>query len=160
MRRFLSDPYMLRLYGIAALLMGVFVSVYNYLTFRLEAPPFSLHHIFVAFIFLMYTFGVFGTMATSRLVKKYAPGNILKAFIISMFIGALMLLSRQIYILIIGLALLTFSFLLYTLWPAEWLLCTLKKVKVRPHLFTGWYITLAPVYWEAEQVIFCTQLPG
>jgi YNFM family putative membrane transporter len=101
---------MLRLYGIAALLMGVFVSVYNYLTFRLEAPPFSLHHIFVAFIFLMYTFGVFGTMATSRLVKKYAPGNILKAFIISMFIGALMLLSRQIYILIIGLALLTFSF--------------------------------------------------
>ena len=56
MRRFLSDPYMLRLYGIAALLMGVFVSIYNYLTFRLEAPPFSLHHIFVAFIFLMYTF--------------------------------------------------------------------------------------------------------
>ncbi len=110
MRRFLSDPYMLRLYGIAALLMGVFVSVYNYLTFRLEAPPFSLHHIFVAFIFLMYTFGVFGTMATSRLVKKYAPENILKVFIMSMFIGVVMLFSKHIYILIIGLALLTFSF--------------------------------------------------
>ncbi|WP_236628063.1 MFS transporter [Elizabethkingia bruuniana] len=110
MRKFLSDPYMLRLYGIAALLMGVFVSVYNYLTFRLEAPPFSLHHIFVAFIFLMYTFGVFGTMATSRLVKRYAPENILKVFIISMFIGVAMLFSKHIYILIIGLALLTFSF--------------------------------------------------
>lgn len=99
MRRFLSDPYMLRLYGIAALLMGVFVSVYNYLTFRLEAPPFSLHHIFVAFIFLMYTFGVFGTMATSRMVKRYAPENILKFFIISMFIGVFMLfLNTFIYL--------------------------------------------------------------
>ncbi|MDV3847829.1 MFS transporter [Elizabethkingia anophelis] len=110
MRRFLSDPYMLRLYGIAALLMGVFVSVYNYLTFRLEAPPFSLHHIFVAFIFLMYTFGVFGTMATSRMVKRYAPEDILKFFIISIFIGVVMLFSKHIYILITGIALLTFSF--------------------------------------------------
>ena len=110
MGKFISDPYMLRLYLIAALLMGVFVSVYNYLTFRLESPPFSLNHIFVAFIFLMYTFGVFGTMATSILSQRFEQKYILRIFIITMLGGVFLLLSHNITLLIIGLALLTFSF--------------------------------------------------
>ncbi|HIC8643039.1 MFS transporter [Elizabethkingia meningoseptica] len=110
MGKFISDPYMLRLYLIAALLMGVFVSVYNYLTFRLESPPFSLNHLFVAFIFLMYTFGVFGTMATSRLSQRFEQKYILRIFIITMLGGVFLLLSHNITLLIIGLALLTFSF--------------------------------------------------
>ncbi|MDE5436797.1 MFS transporter [Elizabethkingia meningoseptica] len=110
MGKFISDPYMLRLYLIATLLMGVFVSVYNYLTFRLESPPFSLNHLFVAFIFLMYTFGVFGTMATSRLSQRFEQKYILRIFIITMLGGVCLLLSHNITVLIIGLALLTFSF--------------------------------------------------
>ncbi|WP_336665210.1 MFS transporter [Elizabethkingia meningoseptica] len=110
MGKFISDPYMLKLYLIAALLMGVFVSVYNYLTFRLESPPFSLNHLFVAFIFLMYTFGVFGTMATSRLSQRFEQKYILRIFIITMLGGVFLLLSHNITLLIIGLALLTFSF--------------------------------------------------
>ena len=110
MGKFISDPYMLRLYLIAALLMGVFVSVYNYLTFRLESPPFSLNHLFVAFIFLMYTFGVFGTMATSRLSQRFEQKYILRIFIITMLGGVCLLLSHNVTVLIIGLALLTFSF--------------------------------------------------
>lgn len=110
MGKFISDPYMLKLYLIAALLMGVFVSVYNYLTFRLESPPFSLNHLFVAFIFLMYTFGVFGTMATSRLSQRFEQKYILRIFIITMLGGVCLLLSHNITVLIIGLALLTFSF--------------------------------------------------
>lgn len=110
MRRFLTDSYMLRLYFIAALLMGSFVSVYNYLTFRLESAPFSLNHFWIAFIFLMYTFGVFGTMITSRLSKKTDRKNILKGSILFMIAGILLLLSENIYIVIFGLGLFTLSF--------------------------------------------------
>lgn len=110
MRRFLTDSYMLRLYFIAALLMGSFVSVYNYLTFRLESAPFSLNHFLIAFIFLMYTFGVFGTMITSRLSKKTDRKNILKGSILFMIAGILLLLSENIYIVIFGLGLFTLSF--------------------------------------------------
>ncbi|AZA54676.1 MFS transporter [Chryseobacterium sp. G0201] len=110
MRRFLTDSYMLRLYFIAALLMGSFVSVYNYLTFRLESAPFSLNHFLIAFIFLMYTFGVFGTMITSRLSKKTDRKNILKGSILLMIAGILFLLSENIYIVIFGLGLFTLSF--------------------------------------------------
>ncbi|MEG0927348.1 MFS transporter [Chryseobacterium sp.] len=110
MKFFLTNPYMLRLYFIAALVMGVFVSVYNYLTFRLEAAPFSLSHFIIAFIFLMYVFGVFGTMIVGRLSKRFPPNNILKVSILFMIVGALLLLSENIYILIFGLALFTLSF--------------------------------------------------
>jgi len=110
MMKFLTDSYMLRLYLIAALLMGSFVSVYNYLTFRLESAPFSLNHFWIAFIFLMYTFGVFGTMITSRLSKKTDRKNILKGSILFMLAGILFLLSENIYIVIFGLGLFTLSF--------------------------------------------------
>ncbi|WP_369838571.1 MFS transporter [Chryseobacterium tongliaoense] len=110
MKRFLTDPYMLRLYFIAALLMGAFVSVYNYLTFRLEAAPFSLSHFYIAFIFLMYTFGVFGTMITARLSKRFEQKYILKGSIVCMLGGISLLLSENLYIVISGLGLFTLSF--------------------------------------------------
>ncbi|UWX62136.1 MFS transporter [Chryseobacterium oranimense] len=110
MKKFLTDSYMLRLYFIAALLMGSFVSVYNYLSFRLEAAPFSLSHFVIAFIFLMYIFGVFGTMITSRLSKRFSSRLILKASVLFMLAGTALLLSGKIYIIIFGLGLFTLSF--------------------------------------------------
>ncbi|MCT2560377.1 MFS transporter [Chryseobacterium herbae] len=110
MRKFLTDSYMLRLYCIAALLMGTFVSVYNYLTFRLEDQPFSLSHFVIAFIFLMYIFGVFGTMITSRLSKRFSRNLILKGSVLFMFSGTLLLLSENIYVVIFGLGLFTLAF--------------------------------------------------
>ncbi|GAA5089086.1 MFS transporter [Chryseobacterium ginsengisoli] len=110
MKRLLTDSYMVRLYFIASLLMGTFVSVYNYLTFRLESAPFSLSHFFIAFIFLMYTFGVFGTMITSRLSVRFEKKYILKGSIFLMLIGLLFLVSENIYIVIFGLGLFTLCF--------------------------------------------------
>lgn len=110
MRSFFTDPYILRLYFIAALLMGSFVSVYNYLTFRLEAQPFSLSHFAIAFIFLMYIFGVFGTMITSRLSKRFSNNLILKGSVLFMLISTTLLLSENIYMVIFGLGLFTLSF--------------------------------------------------
>ncbi|CAH0211295.1 MFS transporter [Chryseobacterium sp. Bi04] len=110
MKGFLMNPYMLRLYFIAALLMGVFVSVYNYLTFRLEAEPFSLSHFIIAFIFLMYIFGVFGTMITGKLSKRFSKNNILKSFILLMLCGLCLLLSENLYMVIFGLGIFTLSF--------------------------------------------------
>ncbi|WP_265130938.1 MFS transporter [Chryseobacterium oranimense] len=110
MKKFLTDPYLLRLYFIAALLMGSFVSVYNYLSFRLEAAPFSLSHFVIAFIFLMYIFGVFGTMITSRLSKRFSSHHILNASVLFMLAGTALLLSDNIYMIIFGLGLFTLSF--------------------------------------------------
>lgn len=110
MKGFIADFYMLRLYCIAALVMGIFVSVYNYLSFRLEAAPFSLSHFLIAFIFLMYTVGVFGTMITNKLCDKFEQNHILQGFILFMLLGVSLLFSENLYIVILGLGLLTLAF--------------------------------------------------
>ncbi|WP_428068407.1 MFS transporter [Chryseobacterium gambrini] len=110
MKRLIRDSYMLRLYFIAALLMGTFVSVYNYMTFRLESEPFSLSHVFIAFIFLMYTFGVLGTMITSRLSARFEKKYILKGSIFFLLAGLVLLFSENIYIVVFGLGLFTLCF--------------------------------------------------
>lgn len=110
MKLFLKDSYLLRLYFIAALSMGTFVSVYNYLTFRLEAEPFLLGHFFIAFIFLMYVFGVFGTMVSGKLSTTYPPRYILRGSALSMLLGVMLLVSDNLYVTVFGLGLLTFAF--------------------------------------------------
>lgn len=110
MKRLIRDSYMLRLYFIAALLMGTFVSIYNYMTFRLESDPFSLSHVFIAFIFLMYTFGVLGTMITSRLSVRFEKKYILKGAIFFLLTGLILLLSENIYVVVFGLGLFTLCF--------------------------------------------------
>lgn len=110
MKRLIRDSYMLRLYFIAALLMGTFVSIYNYMTFRLESDPFSLSHVFIAFIFLMYTFGVLGTMITSRLSVRFEKKYILKGSIFFLLTGLILLFSENIYVVVFGQGLFTLCF--------------------------------------------------
>jgi YNFM family putative membrane transporter len=110
MKSFFSDAGFLSLYCIAALLMGSFVSVYNYLSFRLEQPPFSLNHIFIAFIFLMYTVGVFGTMLSGRWSLKYSQRTILQTSVFAMIIGVFCLFSTNVWMVVLGLGLFTFTF--------------------------------------------------
>lgn len=110
MKRLIRDSYILRLYFIAALLMGTFVSIYNYMTFRLESDPFSLSHVFIAFIFLMYTFGVLGTMITSRLSVRFEKKYILKGSIFFLLTGLILLFSENIYVVVFGLGLFTLCF--------------------------------------------------
>ena len=67
MRFLLTRSTFLSMYLIAALSMGIFVSIYNYLSFLLEAPPFSLPHHWVALIFTMYVAGIIGSVVAGGL---------------------------------------------------------------------------------------------
>src|SRR5699024_10789685 len=62
MRSLLRRPRLLSLFILAALMMGIFVSVYNYLNYRLESSPFSLPHYLIAFVYVMYTAGIGGSI--------------------------------------------------------------------------------------------------
>lgn len=110
MKQMLKDPVLLRLYFVAFILMGSFVSVYNYLGFRLEQAPFSLPHYITASVFLMYTFGILGSIVTGRLSDKYAPRQIIHIFIFLIIVGLFMLVSKNIIVLVFGLGLFTLSF--------------------------------------------------
>lgn len=106
----LKDIHYLGMYVIAALSMGVFVSVYNYLSFLLESPAFGLPHYVVAGVFLMYTAGVAGSVVAGRLSDRYNPHVLLRFSLLLMAAGLLFLLVMRLDSIVLGLGLLTFAF--------------------------------------------------
>ncbi|WP_255233324.1 MFS transporter [Aliifodinibius salipaludis] len=110
MQLFLRRPILLAMFLIVALLMGVFVSTYNYLNFRLEGPPFSMPHYIIALVYVMYIAGIGGSMAAGRWSDLYTPATTLKALIMTVIVGLLMLLSTNIWVFVAGLGVLTFGF--------------------------------------------------
>src|ERR1700733_10062694 len=56
-RAHFSDPGLRYLFALGFLLMGVFVTTYNYIGFRLEAPPFSLRPTTIGLVYCIYLVG-------------------------------------------------------------------------------------------------------
>lgn len=107
---FLRKPTLLAMFVIAALLMGLFVSTYNYLNFRLEGPPFSLPHYIIALVYVMYTVGIVGSIAAGRWSDLFDPALILKVLTGAILVGLVMLLSANIWGFVVGLGVVTFGF--------------------------------------------------
>jgi YNFM family putative membrane transporter len=110
MKLLLKNPLFLGMFMVAALIMGIFVSIYNYLSFRLEAPPFSLPHYIIAMIFLMYIIGVAGSIISGKRSDSMNPSRLLKGLLILMATGLFLLKIEKLWVIIFGLGLFTFAF--------------------------------------------------
>lgn len=67
----LRRPQLLALYAQGFLLMGGFVAVYNYLGFRLEAPPFSISATVASLVFVAYLSGTWSSGRAGALVARF-----------------------------------------------------------------------------------------
>lgn len=106
----LKDPGLLCLYGIGFLLMGSFVTLYNYIGFQLTAPPYSLSQTLVGWIFIIYLVGTFSSTWFGSLADKYGRRTMLLIAIFIMFIGAVITLNPFLPVKIVGIAIFTFGF--------------------------------------------------
>lgn len=108
-RSALSEPRLLVLYAQALLFMGAFVTVYNYVGFRLLQPPFSLSQTAVGLLFVVYLAGT----ASSSLAGRLAAGGRLRVLLgaAAVFVaGCLLTLSTSLAVVVAGLVLLTAGF--------------------------------------------------
>lgn len=110
MRYLLTQSTFISMYLVAALSMGIFVSIYNYLSFLLEAPPFSLPHHWVALIFTMYVAGIIGSVVCGSFSDKYSPEMLLQGTLGLMGVGMALLLWMQLWTIVLGLGVMTFAF--------------------------------------------------
>lgn len=110
MKDLLSKRLFIGMYLIAALAMGVFVSVYNYIPIQLESPRYGLPHQMIAMIFVMYLTGVAGSIIVGKLSDKHRPERLLRYSLILLGAGLSMLLIPRLWALIAGLGILTFAF--------------------------------------------------
>ncbi len=106
----LRDPALLCLYGIAFILMGSFVTLYNYIGFQLLAPPYRLSQTIVGWIFIVYLTGTFSSTWMGRLSDSLGRRKVLWIGLVIMVAGGLLTLVAPLVIKIIGIAIFTFGF--------------------------------------------------
>jgi MFS transporter, YNFM family, putative membrane transport protein len=92
------------------LLMGGFVTVYNYVGYRLVAPPFSLSQTAMGFIFSVYLFGVASSASAGSLSEWLGRRNMLPATLLVMLIGTVLTTADSLWIVVAGIAVLTVGF--------------------------------------------------
>lgn len=106
----LSDPGLLLLFAEGFLLMGCFVTVYNYISYRLLAPPFGLSQTEVGLIFTVYLAGVVSSALMGAAAARFGRRAILWLALAIMIGGTLLTLSHLLWLIIAGMAILTFGF--------------------------------------------------
>lgn len=109
-RMHLAEPALRLLFAEAFLIIGGFVTVYNYITFRLLAPPYSLSQATAGMIFAVYLVGVTSSAWMGDLASRLGRKTVLPVGIAIELAGALLTLAGSLWIVILGIALVTFGF--------------------------------------------------
>jgi MFS transporter, YNFM family, putative membrane transport protein len=110
LRRHLGDSGLRRLYLTGFVLMGGFVTVYNYLGYRLLRPPFSLSPTLVGLIFFAYLAGTAASAVAGRLADRHGARAVLCGAVALAITAALLTLPDELPAVLIGLALITAGF--------------------------------------------------
>lgn len=110
LRTHLRDPGLLCLFGIAFLLMGSFVSVYNYLGFRLLGPPFLLPGTVAGLIFLGYLAGSGASTTAGRLGDRFGRRRVLWVSVVVAIAGVWITAPDSLVAIVVGLLLVTVGF--------------------------------------------------
>jgi MFS transporter, YNFM family, putative membrane transport protein len=105
-----TDTGLLRLYAMGALLMGCFVTVYNYLGFRLLAAPFRLSQSVVGLIFIAYLAGSLASAVAGRLADRYGRRRVCWLTAVVTLAGLALTLPRYLPAVVAGLIVVTGGF--------------------------------------------------
>ncbi|NUR07602.1 MAG: MFS transporter [Nocardioidaceae bacterium] len=109
-RSLVADPGVVRLCVLAFVLMGGFVACYNYLTFRLEAPPLAMSTTVTSLLFLAYLAGTVSSPLAGRLADRYGRRRLALAGIAVSLAGLALTLPDRVLLVTVGLVVFTFGF--------------------------------------------------
>lgn len=106
----LSESGQIRLFGVAFLIMSVFVTLFNYATFRLLTAPWALSQTGVSLLFLSYLAGVLASPLAGHVAGRFGRRWPLTGAITIMLIGTLLTLSSALAVIVFGIVLVTCGF--------------------------------------------------
>ncbi|MFZ6763633.1 MFS transporter [Pseudoroseomonas sp. WGS1072] len=120
----LRDGGMRLLFLLGFLFMGSFITVYNYIGYRLLAPPFALSHAGVALVFSIYLIGIGSSALVGGLADRFGRRRVLWLTVLAMLAGLALTLSGALPVIVLGLAVLTFGFFgshaMASAWVGQW----------------------------------------
>lgn len=106
----LRDRHLPWLFAIPFLLMGVFVSVYNYAGFRLGGPEFRLSQSQLGLIFSAYVFGIVSSSVAGAASDRFGRGPVVLAGTALAALGVALTLAHALAVVIAGIVVLTIGF--------------------------------------------------
>ncbi len=108
------------LFLIGFLLMGAFITVYNYATFRLRGAPYKLSDAEISLMFLVYLFGVASSGVAGVLSDRHGRGPVLIAGIAMAGLGVGLTLLHPVAAIIGGIAMVTIGFFIGHATASSW----------------------------------------
>jgi len=154
-----TDPVLLGIYGVGALLMGSFVAVYNAATFRLEGP-YGLPTSLASLVFLSYLLGSVASPAAGWLAGRSSPRIVVPVSVAVMGGGLALTLAAPLGLFVGGIAVVTAGFFAAHAVASGWV-ATRAALGGRPvgqaaSLYSFWYYagssiggTVAGRAWDA-----------
>jgi MFS transporter, YNFM family, putative membrane transport protein len=106
----LGDPGLRWLFVLGFLLMGGFVTLYNYIAFLLLAPPYDLSQTAIGAIFAVYLVGMAGSTLAGQLADRLGRRRVLGAAVGVMIAGVLLTAGHDLAVILLGLSVATFGF--------------------------------------------------
>jgi len=108
--RHMRDAGLPWLFSLSFLLMGCFVSMYNYIGYRLLGPDFGLRQSAVGALSVLYLLGIFSSVWAGKLADRLGRRNVLWMVMLAMLAGLLLTLLSSLPAIVIGVGLFTFGF--------------------------------------------------
>ena len=98
------------LYAEAFLLMGVFVTIYNYAGFRLLAPPYLLTQAEVGVVFLLYVLGSISSTWFGTYAGRVGRRGVFWMPVAIMTVGVAVTAAAPLWVIVAGIAIVTVGF--------------------------------------------------
>jgi YNFM family putative membrane transporter len=106
----LRAPGLRFLFLIGFAVMGAFVTIYNYASFRLSAAPYNLGETAISFIFIVYIFGIVASSLAGALADRLGRRPVLISGICLTIAGVALTLAQSLPAIVTGVAAVTFGF--------------------------------------------------
>ncbi|WP_425356155.1 MFS transporter [Pseudomonas alkylphenolica] len=94
----------------AFLLMGAFVTLFNYIGYRLLAEPYHMSQALVGLLSVVYLSGIYSSAQIGALADKLGRRKVFWSTILLMFSGLLLTLFSPLLLVIVGMLVFTFGF--------------------------------------------------
>jgi len=98
------------LYATGFLIMGSFVTIYNYVGFRLLAPPYGFSQTQVGALFSVYLIGMVASTVTGRLADRFGRRKMLWATVAILLAGIELTRAESAVLIVLGVAVVTIGF--------------------------------------------------
>ncbi len=134
--------------GLALVQMGAFVALYNFLGFRLIAPPLSFPEMMVTGIFVLYVVGSIAAARSGRAAARWGKARVMGCALVVQSAGAALTAADGASAIVVGTAIVTASFFTVHALAAGWVAELANGSAVPTGLYTiAYYAGAAVLGW-------------